>query len=403
VNGPLRIGACLSLSGRFAQFGRQAALGLSAWRALDGNGEVVIGDDRSDTRTLEAVLPGIAARCDLLLGPYSTVLMRAAGRIAVDLRSLIWNHGGSGDDVEQAHPGHVISVLTPASRYAEPFLRFLRYVADGGGPSRDLCIVHGSGSFGRQVVDGAARRATQLGIRVVRAEPDELTPPGPHARARRARVRTETRTRLAGEWDLFGAGGFEEDAELTRKALRLPRPPQRVCTVAAGVREFAHVVDDPDGVFGVAQWFPGAAQQTRLGRKPEGSGRHETIGRKPEGSGRHETIGRKPEGSGGHETIGPGEEVFLRACAASGGGVPDYPAAQAAAGAVIAAHCARLAGSTKREDLWAAAASLDTSTLFGGFRVDRASGAQVKHETVLVRWAEGEPVPVACAGSPGYA
>lgn len=28
MNGRLRAGACLSLSGRFAQFGRQAALGL---------------------------------------------------------------------------------------------------------------------------------------------------------------------------------------------------------------------------------------------------------------------------------------------------------------------------------------------------------------------------------------
>ena len=48
----------------------------------------------------------------------------------------------------------------------------------------------------------------------------------------------------------------------------------------------------------------------------------------------------------------------MRAYTAAGGGVPDYPAVQAAAGAVIAAHCARLAGSTRRADLWTAAASL---------------------------------------------
>jgi hypothetical protein len=338
------MGACLSLSGRFAQFGCQAALGLTAWRSLDGRADLVLEDDRSDRRTLEASLPGVAARCDILLGPYSILLMRAAGRIAVDLDRLIWNHGGSGDDVEDAHPGHVVSVLTPTSRYAEPFLR---YVARCSGPSRDLCIVHGSGRFGRQVADGAATTAARLGIRVVRAKPDDLPP-----------------AELVGEWDLFSAGAFEQDAEVVGKARRRPRPPQRVCSVAAGVRAFARTVDDPEGVFGIAQWFPGAANRVLLG---------------------------------------PCEEDFLRACAASGDSVPDYPAAQAAAGAVIAAHCARRAGSTKREDLWAVAASLDVPTLFGGFQIDATSGAQVKHETVLVRWTGGEPMAFSRSASSGYA
>ena len=108
MNGRLRVGACLSLSGRFAQFGRQAALGLETWRSLDGNAELVIEDDRSDKHALEAVLPDVAARCDVLLGPYSTVLARAAGRIAADSGWLVWNHGGSGDDVQQADRKSVV-------------------------------------------------------------------------------------------------------------------------------------------------------------------------------------------------------------------------------------------------------------------------------------------------------
>jgi len=45
---PLRVGACLSLSGRFARFGSQAARALQVWSLLDGDAEVVIEDDRSD-------------------------------------------------------------------------------------------------------------------------------------------------------------------------------------------------------------------------------------------------------------------------------------------------------------------------------------------------------------------
>jgi Periplasmic binding protein len=327
----LRIGACLSLSGRFAQFGRQAAVGLKAWSSLDEAADVIVEDDRSDRRTLEALLPGVAAHCDILLGPYSTLLMRAAGSIAAESGWLIWNHGGSGDDVELAHPGHVVSVLTPTGRYAEPFLRYLAGEVDH---PENLCVIQGPGSFGRQVAEGAAAMAPGFGLRAVRVEPEGFPPPG-----------------LSAKWALFSAGVFEQDAQTVQEVCRLASPPRWVCTVSAGVREFAQVVDDPDGVFGVAQWFPG--RETAV-------------------------------------LIGPQEEEFLRRCAAGGLVQPDYPAAQAAAAAVIAAHCGRLAGGTRSGDLWAAAAALDTSTLFGGFRMDPVTGTQVGHETTLVRWENRE-------------
>src|SRR5260370_10069014 len=166
MNGHLRIGACLSLSGKFAQFGRQAAQGLEGWRSMDGAEDIVVEDDRSDRRTLESVLPGVAAHCDILLGPYSTQLMRAAGRMAADSGWLIWNHGGSGDDVEGAHPGHVVSVLTPPRHYAEPFLR---HIARDRDPARVLCICPGPRRFGRPVADAAETRAP----------PPRLRPPRP--------------------------------------------------------------------------------------------------------------------------------------------------------------------------------------------------------------------------------
>jgi hypothetical protein len=45
-----------------------------------------------------------AARSDLLLGPYFTVLRRAADDMAAEAGWLVWNHGGSGDDVERLTP-----------------------------------------------------------------------------------------------------------------------------------------------------------------------------------------------------------------------------------------------------------------------------------------------------------
>ncbi|GAA2073374.1 hypothetical protein GCM10009780_06550 [Actinomadura alba] len=331
----LRVGACLSLSGGHARFGRQAALGLEAWRSLDGSADLVVADDRSDPRTLESVLEAITAETDLLLGPYSTHLMRTAGRFAERADLLLWNHGGSGDDVEAAHPGHVVSVPTPASRYAEPFLRWL-----AGDPERvDLWIAQGAGGFGRQVAAGAQRSAHAFGLGTVRL----VDAPGPATLEPPAR------------WDLFCAGSFDEDVETVRRALDLSHRPRTIGAVAAGVSAFGRAVDDPFGVFGVGQWAP----------------HRETSA-----------------------TLGPAEADFLAAYAELAGGPPDYPAVQAAAAAVLAVHCARRAGGTTRAALWPVAAGLRAETLFGAFDIDPRTGVQVGHETVLTRWAATGPVHI---------
>jgi ABC-type branched-subunit amino acid transport system substrate-binding protein len=335
VGSRLRIGACLSLSGRFARFGRQAAHGLQAWQAIDRSAELRIEDDASDTRILRAALPRVAQRSDVLLGPYSTLLMTTAGQMAADAGRLLWNHGGSGDDVEIAWPGHVISVLTPAGRYARPFLRHL-----AGHPHPPvLRIAHGRGKFGRQVAAGAHAAARGLGL--------AGDPPGPAGDI------------LVGgtpaDWALLTAGTFEDDITIIGQARGLAIPPRVICAVAAGVRDFGPAVAAPEGIFGIAQWFPG---------------------------------------TGPPAVLGPAEDTFVHAYTRIAGEPPDYPAVQAAAAAALAAHCARVAGSTARDALWQAVIALDTTTLFGGFTIDPATGIQTRHQTVLVQWTSHGPEPV---------
>src|ERR1700690_190814 len=321
----LRVGACLSLSGRFGKFGSQAAAGLETLRELAGSFDLVIEDDRSgEFESIQRKLPDVATRCDLLLGPYSTVLMRRAGNLAVEHDWLIWNQGGSGDDVERAHPGNVVSILSPTSRYAVPFVRLLA----AEDQADELVLAKGPGAFGRQVIEGAEAEAEALGLRVTHAG-DGGVPEG--------------------DWSLLSAGVFEDDPQLVTDAMNMPKPPRRICAVAAGVREFARAIDDPAGIYGIAQWFPSMS---------------------------------------GHPELGPGEDVFLGAYQGYAGSEPDYPAVQAVAGAVIALESARRADSTKAADLWEAARELETSTLFGGFRINE-SGVQVGRETALVRWVQG--------------
>jgi len=327
----MRVGACLSLSGRYARFGSQAARALGVWRALDGHVDLLIEDDQSDPQVLKRILSRVADQSDVLLSPYSTQLVRAAAAMASAEGRLLWNHGGSGDDIENCHPGHLISLLTPASRYPEQFIRRVL-----NGEDLELWIVSGKGSFGRQVAEGADRAAQRAGLRTRRLEHGGAWPSGSPSEP----------------WALFSAGTFEQDVATVRRAQDHPRPPATICAVAAGVQEFCSEVEHSEGIYGVGQWFPSAVPGT-------------------------------PE-------IGPSETSFLTAYADSAKARIDYPGVQAVAGAALAVHCARQAGTTAPERLWAEAAGLDTETLFGGFKIDPVTGAQVKHQAVLVRWANDE-------------
>jgi hypothetical protein len=223
-------------------------------------------------------------------------------------------------------PGRVVSVLTPASRYARPFLERLRREW----PQAPLVLRAGRGPFARQVIDGATVLASRLGI----PEVDVLKPAAPPA----------------GHWDLLCAGTFEEDVETVRRARAMTPPPRFICSVAAGVREFGRSVEHPDGLHGLAQWLPGG---------------------------------------GPEPTLGPSETDYLRTFRGVAGEQPEYPAVQAAMAAELAVHCARLAGGSGPEAVWPVVSRLRVTTLFGAFAIDPETGVQTGHETTLVRWAAG--------------
>ncbi len=324
----LRFGACLSLTGRYGRFGRQAANGLMAWQRLVGADVAVeIEDDESDPETFVPRLARVASRCDLLLGPYSTELMRAAASALDDLDVVLWNQGGAGDDVQALCPGRMVSVLAPTSRYALPFVE--RLASDS--ERVPLWIARGRGRFGRQVAGGAADAAAAEGLASVsrRIGDGPLFEDVPVA------------------WDLFTCGRYEQDVEIVELARASERRPRSVCSIAAGVREFASSAGGADGTYGIAQWFPGQAPPPR---------------------------------------IGPAEDEFVAAYRSAADELPDYPAVQAAAGASIAKHCADIAGSFEPSALWAAATALETTTLLGAFGIDAVTGAQTKHVPVLLRW-----------------
>lgn len=318
----LRAGACLSLTGRFQAFGRQAYQGLQLW-ADSADVELTVVDDESKAEVLAARLPGIATQVDLLFGPYSTVLMRPAIQIARDAHRLLFNHGGSGGSLSV--PGVVVNVLTPARRYAEPFVSFLDTT-----DRAPLYVSDLRGAFGRDVVAGAVHAARRAGRRVETFGSD--SPP-------------------SGAWHLLSAGVYEDDVATVRDAQALAGRPRFICSVSAGVAQFADDVDDPQGVLGIGQWASGAEAPVDAGMN---------------------------------------EADFLESWRDRFGASPDYPGVQAYAAGVIATEVMQRGETTEADALWREVVAMDVTTVFGRFRLDSENGEQLGHEAVLTQWRSGK-------------
>src|SRR2546428_10916278 len=123
---PLRVGLAVSLSGPLAPMGIDAHRGLVLWAEGPRPGsrrvELVVRDDRGDRvlvrRQVEELL--VRARVDLLAGPYSSGLTRAAAPLAETHGVVLWNHGGGAGDHHPPGYPMVLRIPTPPSRHIPP-------------------------------------------------------------------------------------------------------------------------------------------------------------------------------------------------------------------------------------------------------------------------------------------
>jgi len=354
-DGEYTIGAALSLSDGNVRQARMAAAGLvqavdDARRAggvtVDGRAllpRLALLDDGGTAKGLRHALD-LLAGADLLFGPYGSGLAGEAGRWAAERGRVVWNHGGSADEVERLP--RLVSIASPTSRY----LAAVVDVVSGGVPGGRVLIGAGTGSFGRAAARGAAEAATAAGLTVV-----DVVAPGEVPESCDADV-------------LLLAGSFDEDVAVLR---RLQSRPRVVAAVAGGLREFAEAVGArrADGVLAPSQWEEGV----RL-----------------------------------HPDVGPRTVDVLRTlrfrlapglAAGTAGAHVEYPAAQAYAAVVIALRCVAETGGFDDEALLAAARTLGCTTFFGRFGLG-PDGCQADHALVVVQWQNGVKYIV---GPPGLA
>jgi ABC-type branched-subunit amino acid transport system substrate-binding protein len=285
-----------------------------------------------------AVSAADAARPDVVFGPYGSGPAVAAAAASA---GTIWNHGGATARLARPRYPRVVNVPSPAYCYLAAVLETL--VAEGLPAGAEAVLVHVDTGFGREVAEGAAAAARRLGLPM---RPITF-PPG--------RVRD---IRIPPADVLLSAGSFEDDVAVARLASQ--HRWRAVGLVAAGVAELRQAIDvQVEGMYGPCQWLADAADQA--------DGRHRD---------------------------GPDGEWFARRYRETAGSDPPYPAAAAFAAGVIWQRCVADAATADPVPVFAASQRLDTTTLFGRFRVDPTSGVQTGHQIRVVKWEGGQRVAV---------
>lgn len=350
------IGAALSLSGGNVRQARMAAAGLvQAVEDVRRSAGVTVGgrtllprlallDDGGTGTGLRRALD-LLAGSDLLVGPYGSGLAGEAGRWAAERGRVVWNHGGSADEVETMP--RLVSVASPTSRY----LAAVVGVVSSGVPGGRVLVGAGTGSFGRAAARGATEAAAELGLAAVEVVAPDEVPESVDADV------------------LLLAGSFDEDVAVLR---RLRVRPRVVGAVAGGLREFVEAVGAgrAQGVLAPSQWEEGAGRlRPDVGPRSVDVLRNLRFRLAP---------GLAPGTVGAHV---------------------EYPAAQAYATVLIAHRCVADTGGFDDEALLAAARALRCTTFFGRFGLG-PDGRQVDHSLVVVQWQDGVKCVV---GPPGLA
>ena len=140
-----RIGFSATLSGRHAVQGKESLKGIKLFtehlrerggiKTPDGKllpPELVFYDDASvPEKTRENTLRLIEKdRVDILLGPYSSSLTLACVETAEQAQRVVWNYGGSLDDIPARARGKTVNAITEASSYFQAVVDMIhsRYV-----------------------------------------------------------------------------------------------------------------------------------------------------------------------------------------------------------------------------------------------------------------------------------
>ena len=342
--GPIRIGASISLTGRYDRTGRELKNGYDLWAeqtnaaggVLSRQVEFVTYDDTSDPETSRNLYEKLISedKVDLVIGPYSSPVTLPASTVAEKYGYPMIVSGASATDIYTRGYKNVFGIYTAAPLYMDGAVD----IANKQG-YRTVAIINENSAFSKDTVSGARSKAQQAGMQIVFEEeyPNTVRDLNP--------ILTKMRPLNP---DVLIGGTYGEDATLLMRQLKdLNWTPKIVAlTVGPALPDFYQTLsEDAEYVMGSTQWEPSIK--------------------------------------------GPGVAEFAAAYNTRYGYAPGYHAAGGYAAGQLLKQALEKIGSVDNDKLRDILATLDATTIYGQYKVD-ATGNQVGKPSYLVQWLRGE-------------
>lgn len=341
---PLRIGASISLTGRYDRTGKELQNGYVLWAEQTNAAggirgrqiEFLFYDDTSDPETARNLYEKLISedKVDLIIGPYSSPVTLPASTVAEKYGYPMIVSGASATDIYTRGYKNVFGVYTAAPLYLDGAVD----IANKNG-YRTVAIINENSAFAKDTVSGARIKAQEAGMQIVFEEeyPNTVRDLNP--------ILTKMRPMNP---DVLLGGTYGEDSTLLMRQLKdLNWTPKIVAlTVGPALPDFyQNLGDDAEYVMGATQWEPSIK--------------------------------------------GPGVAEFAATYRTKFGYDPGYHAGGGFAAGQLLKQAIERAGSFDNDKLRETLATMDATTIYGPYKVD-ATGNQIGKPSYLVQWLRGE-------------
>ena len=349
AQGPIKIGASLSLTGTYAALGQNQHRGyqLCAKHVNEKGGvlgrkiEFVLYDDQSLPATGVRLYEKLITqdKVDAIMGPYSSAITEAVANVNDRYKMPMVAPMASTTAIFRKGRKYIFMVQSPAEVYLEGLID----VAAKQG-LKTVAIINEDTLFPKATVQGTIELAKKRGLQVVFVEAY------PKGNTDFSALLTKMK---AANPDVLGAATYFDDAlAITRQMKELNVNPKMYgVTVGGDLPKFYEQLGrNAEYVYGATQWepelpYPGAKQFAEAYKKEF-----------------------------------PGADL-------------SYHSAGGYAGCQILVEAIKRAGSLDGEKIREAVLKMDFNTVYGGFKVDQ-DGFQISHKMVMFQWQDGKKVIV---------
>jgi branched-chain amino acid transport system substrate-binding protein len=350
AQGPIRIGASLSLTGTYAKLGKNQHEGyqlclkdLNAKGGLLGRKlELVVYDDQSMPPTGVRLYEKLITedKVDVVMGPYSSPITEAVANVTEKYKKIMVTPLAATTSIFRKEPRrkYIFMILSPAEMYLEGLLDM---AAKRG--LKTVAVVNEDTLFSKAAAAGAAELAKKKGMQVVFQEAY------PKGNTDFSALLTKIKATNA---DVLAAATYFDDAvALTRQMKELNINPKMYgVTVGGDLPEFYDTLKaNAEYIYGATQWEPVLNY--------------------------------------------PGNKEFHESYKAEFKHEPSYHSAAGYTGCLIYAEGVKRAGSLDADKVREQLLKLEMRTMFGDYKVDQ-DGFQLAHKMVTFQWQKEKKVVV---------